>query len=360
MVRLRSWVFASWLLMGCNGCNRTPAPPPPTPRADGGVAHAAGDAGPRREDPCDVLDANQRDLVVARVGDQTLTLCDFTRRINTTNPYLRARFNLPEQRRALLQSWIDAELLAAEARARGLDEAPEVRRAVTMQLARQVEREVRNGVPQPEVGDAEVRAFYEAHRSEYETEAQVRASQVVFPTREAAVAALAELQAHADDDGFFREMVRRRSVDTASRATDGDLGFFSRAGGNGVPPEVAAAAFGLTRTGELAPTVIESAHGGANGAAGFHLVRLTARRDALHRTLDDERRRILGRLTRERREQAEETAMRELVTRLRGAATVQIDEAALGRVQVTPAPGSVAPALTGPLPGGMVPGAVVH
>ncbi len=52
--------------------------------------------------------------------------------------------------------------------------------------------------------------------------------------------------------------------------------------------------------------------------------------------------------------------MRELVTRLRGAATVQIDEAALGRVQVTPAQGSVAPALTGPLPGGMLPGTVVH
>ncbi len=291
--------------------------------------------------------------MVARVGDQSLTLCDFARRINSQNPYLRARFAAPEQRRALLQSWLEAELLAAEARERHLADAPEVRRAVTMQLARQLEREVRNGIAQPEVSDAEVRAYYEAHRSEYETEAQVRASQIAFASRADAEAALTELRAHPDDDAAFREKVRRLSTDTASRAADGDLGFFSRTGGNGVEPEVAAAAFALTRTGELAP-VVESAHGGPNRGAGFHVVRLTARRDALHRTLEEETRRIRGRLLRDKRDQAEEAAMRALVERLRGAANIQIDEAALARVTVTPPQGTVPPALTGPLPPGVM------
>ncbi len=355
MVRLRSWVFATWLLVGCNGCDRGNAPRRPDGAARDAAVAAASDGGPRREDPCDILEPAQRGVVVARVGDQTLTLCDFARRINSQNPYLRARFTAPEQRRALLQSWLDAELLAAEARERHLDDAPEVRRSVTMQLARQLEREVRNGVPQPEVSDAEVRAYYEAHRAEYETEAQVRASQIAFAARADAEAALAELRAHPDDDGMFRERVRRLSTDAVSRAADGDLGFFGRSGGPGVEPEVAAAAFALTRTGELA-AVIESAHGGPGRGAGFHVVRLTARRDAIHRTLDEETRRIRGRLLREKRDAAEEAAMRALVERLRGASTVQIDEAALGRVTVTPAPGSVPPALTGPIPSGL-PGA---
>ncbi len=335
---------------GCGGCKR-----PPAPRADAAVARApTPDAGgPRRDDPCENLDAAQRDLVVARVNDQVLTLCDFNRRMGHNNPYLRARFNAPEQRRALLQSWVDSELLAAEAHSRGLDDEPEVRRFVTLQLARRLEAATRAEVPAPTVTDAEVRAFYDAHQSEYVTEAQVRASQIVLPTRAAADALLTELRAHPDDDALFRERVRRLSVDPDSRAADGDLGFFPQAGGASVAPEVAAAAFALQRNGQLGEQVVESAHGGPNRGPGFHLVRLTARRDALHRTLEEETRRIRARLTREKRDAAEEAAMRALVERLRTATPVQIDEAALAAVQVTPAPG-VAPALMGPLPTGVL------
>ncbi len=346
-------IVATCMLLGCGRNSGRPRAPDASPR-DAAVASA--DAGPRREDPCDILEPSQRALVVARVGDQTLTLCDFTRRINSNNPYLRARFNTPEQRRALLQSWLDAELLAGEARERHLDDEPEVRRAVTMQLARQVERVVRNDVAQPEVSDAEARAYYDAHRSEYETEPQVRASQIVFATRAEAERCLAEVRAHPDDDAFFRDRMRRLSVDTASRATDGDLGFFGRAGGPGVEPEVAAAAFALTRTGEVPDHVVESAHGGPGHGAGFHVVRLTSRRDAIRRTFEEESRRIRGRLLREKRDQAEEAAMRALVERLRAAATVQIDDAALSRVRVTAPEGTAPPALRGPLPPGIVSG----
>src|SRR5581483_6254165 len=106
----------------------------PHAHADGGTTVARGDGG--TEDPCGGLTEAQRTAVVARVGDQRLTLCDFARRMNLQNPYQRARFNSPEARRALVQSWVDAELLAAEAHDQGLDQDPEVRRAITMRLAR--------------------------------------------------------------------------------------------------------------------------------------------------------------------------------------------------------------------------------
>jgi hypothetical protein len=100
---------------------------------------------------------------------------------------------------------------------------------------------------------------------------------------------------------------------------------------------------------------VESAHGGPNHAAGFHVIRLNARRDALHRTLEEESRRIRARLIRERRDAVEEAAMHALIERLRTSATVTIDEAALARVQVVSTPG-VAPALQGPSPlGGTAP-----
>lgn len=324
------------------GCPK-PRPTHDAARADAATAAARGDASaPRPGDPCDILEPNQRDLIVAQVDDQRLTLCDFTRRINAPNPYLRARFNSPEQRRALLDSWIDAELLASEARARGLDAHPEVRRAVNLQLARRLEQAVRAEVPEASVTDADVRAYYEQHRAEYQTEAQVRASQAVFATRADAERALAELRGHEQDNTLWTRIVRERSVDRASRERDGDLTFFPRAGAPGVPAEVADAAFTLERIGQFLDRVVESAHGGPNNGAGFHVIRLVAKREALSRTLDDEAPRIRARLLRQRREQAEDAAMRALLERLRGASRVEIDDAALARVQVS-VPAPVAP-----------------
>lgn len=322
----------------CLGACPKPQPPRPDARADAGAVARRDAAAPSVADPCDILDPQQRDLIVAQVDDQRLTLCDFARRINTPNPYLRARFNSPEQRRALLQSWIDAELLAAEARARGLADQPEVRRAITLQLARRVEQATRAAVPDPTVSDADVRAYYEAHRAEYHTDAQVRASQIVFASRADAERALAELRGREADNTLFTRLVRERSVDRASRDRDGDTTFFSRNGSDVVPAEVAEAAFGLERVGQLLDRVVESAHGGPNGAAGFHVLKLVARRDAMDRALEDEADRIRARLHRQRHDEAEEAAVRALLERLRGAARVEIDEAALARVQVNAAP----------------------
>jgi UDP-N-acetylmuramyl tripeptide synthase len=62
----------------------------------------------------------------------------------------------------------------------------------------------------------------------------------------------------------------------------------------------------------------------------------------LHRTLAEETARIRARLERERREAAEEAAVNAVLTRLRGASRVEIDEAALSRLQVN-APSPAAP-----------------
>jgi peptidyl-prolyl cis-trans isomerase C len=342
------------LLFVTAGCPK--APPRDAGRgADAARADASVDAGAERRDPCAILEPSQRDLVVARVGGQSLTLCDFTRRVNSQNPYLRARFNAPEQRRALLQSWVDAELLAAEAQERGLDREPEVRRAVIIQLARRLEQSTRDAVPTPTVTDAEVRAYYEAHRAEYDTDAEVRASQIVLGSRADAERVLADVRAHQADDAYFRAQVRSRSVDVPSQARDGDLGFFPRSGGATVMPEVAEAAFAASAApgdagvpGRILDRVVESAHGGVDHGAGFHVIRLTARRDALHRSIDDEQQRIRRRLLNEKLNAAQEAAVSALLTRLRASTAVTIDEAALGRVRVDAQPqaaegGAVAP-----------------
>ena len=299
--------------------------------------HAATDAG---QDPCATLTPEQRTTVVARVGDSTLTLCDFAQRISMQNQYLRARFQAPEQRRALLRSWVDAELLAVEAHNRGLDHDPSVQHAITSQLARQLETDLRAGVQAPEVSDADVLAYYTAHRTEYDTPEQVRASQIVLPTRERADHLLADVQAHAADDAYWREAVRRESTDPITRQTGGDLGFFALQGAATVTPEVAVAAFALHHPGEIATQVIESVGGGPNRGHGYHIVRFIARRDALHRTIDEVRRAIHNRLWREQFDRAQNEAVHTLIERLRAQTPVTIDDNALAqiRIDLPPAP----------------------
>lgn len=293
-------------------------------------------------------------MVVATIDQQRLTLCDFARHIDRRNPIMRARFNAPEQRRAMLDTWVVSELLASEARTRHLDDTPEVRRAIALQMARRLELVTRNAVAQPPVTDAEIRAYFDLHHTEYETPAQVRLSQIVLATREEADRVLAEARAHESDDAYFRQLVRRASLDLASRQIDGDLGFVGESGSETVPAEVARAGFALVTNGQIADHVIESAHGGPRGVAGFHVVRMTARRDSLHRTLEDESRRIRTRLERDKLDQLQEAAMRALVQRLRAGANVQIDEAALAQVRVT-VPDAGAAGAPGPLPGMFVP-----
>jgi parvulin-like peptidyl-prolyl isomerase len=344
------------VLLGDGACTRPAAPHV----GDAGAARAgardgrggsvadlatAGDAG---RDPCEHLSAEERGQVVARVGDDALTVCDFAQRIALQNPYLRARFNSGEQRRALLRSWVDSELLAAEARARGLDQDPAVRHAVTSQLARTLENQLRDAVEAPAVSDADVEAYFAQHRAEYDTPEQVRASHVLLPTREAAERVLADARAHAADDAHWRDLVRHETQDDATRDIGGDLGFFTAQGGSTVPPELAAAAFALRSPGDVAAEVVVTAHGGRNHVQGFHVVRFVARREALHRTLDEVRRPIHNRLFRERLDAAQDRAVGAVLEQLRGRTPVTIHDEVLGQLHLDLPDGGTASAPGGP------------
>jgi parvulin-like peptidyl-prolyl isomerase len=278
--------------------------------------------------------------VLARVGETTLTLCDFARRLAGQNPYLRARLNTPEARRSLVRAWVDAELMALEARSRGLDREPSVRNAVLSQLARQVESEVRAAVPAAEVSEADVERYYRDHIREYETPEQVRFSQIVLSSRADADRVLAEAQRVAGDDAAWRALVRRETRDEASRETGGDQGFQGREGSGQVPAEVAEAAFRLRDVGQVLPEVVQSARGGPSRGPGFHVLRMIARREALRRPLDDVRRAIRNRLFEERNDQAQTRAVRELLERLRRETSVQVDESVLSSVRLDVPPGT--------------------
>ena len=264
------------------------------------------------------LTEEQASQTLAKIGDHTITVGEFAEAIANKGPYLSARYNSPERRRELLDQMVRFELLAQEAHAQHFDEAPEVRRTEQQLVIRRfLEHEYEERIQPEDITDDEVRAYYEAHPAEFHQPEQVRISHILF-TREAdAQRVLRQLQASPSDVRLFRQLAEQFDTDATTRDRFGDVGFFSRPaerrdGEPTVPDEVATAAFSLETIGAVYGEVVHSAR-------GFEIVKLTGRRGALDRSLEESSRPIRSRLVRERREHEIEA----LVERLTAEADVE-------------------------------------
>ncbi len=276
-------------------------------------------------------------MVLAKVGEHTITLGDFAERLAEQSPYLRARYNSPERRRELLRNMVRFELLALEAERQGFDEAPEVVEAVEQVMVEQMMKDLfTDRIRAEDISDREVEAYYEAHRDEFQRPAQSRAAHILVASAARARELIAELKAAPHRMEAFRRLAASHSRDERTRRNGGDLGFFP-APGEGelpghVPAEVARAAFDLERVGEVAPEPVRAAD-------GWHVVMLTGRRASLNRTLEEVRRTIVNRLWRQKREEA----IVRFVEELKQQAEVAIDEEALAQVRVDARPPASTP-----------------
>lgn len=275
------------------------------------------------------LTAAEREAPLATIGDRTITVGEFAEIVASKGPFLSVRYNAPERRRELLDQLVRFELLANEADARGYDELPEVVRSRKQLVVRRfLKREYEDAFSPDDVTDEEVRAYYDAHLSEFNKPAQIRVSQIVVATEAEARRILRQILAAPSDVRLFRALAEEHDTDPTTMDRFGDIGFFSRTeerqeGEPDVPPEVATAAFTIETIGGVHPEVVHSSR-------GWHVLKLTGRRAPLHRTLDEASRPIRHRLYRERRERAVD----ELLTRLRGEADVHEDLSLLDTIHI--------------------------
>ena len=275
------------------------------------------------------LTAEQAGEVLVKIGDDTITVGEFADRLAEQSPYLRARYNSPERRREFLDNMVRFELLAAEAERAGYDDHPEVRRSASQVMIQQMMREeFEDAIQISDITDEEIRQYYEEHRSEFQKPQQVRASHILVKNRAAAVRVLSSVLANPTDVNFFRRTAEEANEDEATRERFGDLRFFARPEeaseeeGN-IPDPVRVAAFSIEQIGGIFPELVES-------EAGFHIIKLTGRRAALNRTLDEARRPIQNRLFRERRE----SRVTDFIQGLRDDAQIEEHLDLLGEVRV--------------------------
>jgi parvulin-like peptidyl-prolyl isomerase len=196
----------------------------------------------------------------------------------------------------LRQEGLTADALMAEARDRLLAE-----RFVVHKL----------GVPAVPANE-DVKAFYEAHRADYEKPEMVRALQIVVSSAEEAKSLLDQIRAGAS----FEELARKHS-ESPDGKRGGDLGYFAR----GTMPKIFDETCFALRVNQTSGVVASP--------YGYHLFKVTDRRPAHKRTLDEARAEI------ERRIVAEHIAAgeRKLLDELRATAKVQLNEAQLSALR---------------------------
>jgi peptidyl-prolyl cis-trans isomerase D len=158
----------------------------------------------------------------------------------------------------------------------------------------------------------DVQRYYNDNISQYQTPEQIRASHILLNTTgkdEAAVRKQAEdILAQVKAGGDFAALATKFSEDPGSKANGGDLDYFGR--GRMVPEfETAAFALSVGQTSELVKSQF-----------GFHIIKLTDKKPAVTRPLDEVRPQIEDQLKRQRADQQVAARATELGARIKGPA----------------------------------------
>ncbi|MBX3208612.1 MAG: peptidyl-prolyl cis-trans isomerase [Labilithrix sp.] len=306
--------------------------------AVGGCKACDGDRGSDAgTSPTTLLTNEQAAQVLAKVGDKTITLGDYTAALEHMDQFDRLRYQSPERRKELLDEMITVELLAMEATAKGYDKDPLAQQELRAILRDAMLAEARKGAPAPaDVPESEVRAWFDAHSAEYKDPERRRVSVVVLASRAEADAVLAAASSGVEA-ARWGELVRGKSLDPQARANvpvdlAGDLGIVSPPGdprgeNPRVPAEVRAAVFAIGDLGGVHDKVVTS--GGR-----FYVVRLTQKIPPHERTYEEAERSIRVKLAQDKLRAKED----ELIATLKKDVKVEIDETALATVKVTAAP----------------------
>ena len=280
------------------------------------------------------------------MGDRTITLGDYAAALERMDPFERMRYQTEDRRQALLDEMINVELLAREAERRGIDRRPE-----TVELVRQFQRDevlarLHASLPRPsDLPAAEVSQYYQEHRAEFFEPELRRAAEIVV--EDPALAREIVRQAAGATPERWLELVQKYAPGAAPPPGDkaqprppidvpGDLGFLAAQPdqpSDPVPAAVRQAVFGIAKAGEVYPTPVAA-------AGRHHVLRLISLREARQRSLAEVDGLIRVRLI----EARQARARRELLETLRASTKVQVEQAALDRVEPpSPAAGASAP-----------------
>ena len=271
--------------------------------------------------------------VVATIGESHITVGDVLSYIERQPREMQARYATHEQRKKLLQHLIDMELLAREARERGLETNPIVRQTLKQSLARQLlaDLDAKSG-GLGTINEAQIRAYYEGHRDLFIRPARRRAAWLMSRTQEDAKSVREKMMTVIAENPkmarqVFGDFVVKYSIDGETKALRGDLGWLFVDGKNelgqvrvdGAGAKAAFALKSVNSISEPAPLDNET----------WALIQLTNEHPEVVRPFDEVQMDIQNRLMRKKQSEQRRT----FIDGLKAKATITIVDAALASAE---------------------------
>jgi peptidyl-prolyl cis-trans isomerase C len=283
--------------------------------------------------------ADTSKVLVRLGGNEFITADDVRKRLEEIPDAARAQFNGPDGRRQLLEQMTEERVWLLVAQKSGVGERPAVQQQLAQQrrnlLIRTYLTEQMAAAPAP--NDSETRAFYEEHKSEYQTPAAATVRHIQLKTEAQARQVMKLAQAKGADWGKLAE---KWSADTLTRRQGGLLGTVTRDGlfhGLGRQPALAESAFALG-TGKVGGPVrtdrgwhvIQVDEVKPEGARPFETVRVAIQRQMSGQRNQDYYRRLLEDARRSLGVTADSSAIRDYVSAKRDARTMFKEAQELG------------------------------
>lgn len=258
--------------------------------------------------------------VIATYAGKKFTTEDFRREVERLPPRSRVQLTTPERRRQFVDNYILNELLAEQGQSKGYDRDPEIVRQVDDLRERLlVQRVMRDYQEAPTLSDEDVKAYYDQNQRLF-SGAQVHAAHILVKDESVAKKLRDQLNTEPDK---FEELAKTNSVDTATAARGGDLGFF---GQGRMVAEFERAAFALEKPGDLSPIV--------QTPFGFHIIKLIERKDGPSKPFDEVKDRIRVAMANQRRQEQ----VTERFDKVKSDAKIEIHEDVLEKVELPSAP----------------------
>ena len=272
--------------------------------------------------------------VVATVGSDSITLAEFEQHLKEQSPFIRSRYTTLDKKKEFLDSMIRFDLLAEEARRQGFDKDPEVVSTIQKALVQRLIHKRFEEAAATQIPEADLRAYYDAHKDDYVKPERIRLQVVEFKGPEGdraalteAKKALVELKAKVakNDYAAFPNLAASRSDDPATKLRNGDTDYRTFAElSDHYGAQVSAAADKLKAVNEMSDIV--------RGTGGWFLLRLLGRQSALDRTFEQVRPSLQSRLLHDQRKKEFE----DYVKGLRAKAHVTVDDTVLAKAEILP------------------------
>ena len=122
------------------------------------------------------------------------------------------------------------------------------------------------------VSDADAKAFYDKHKAQFNAPEEVDARHILVKTKPEAEQIEKELKAGKS----FTVLAMEKSIDKASGAKGGDLGFFTA---DQMVPAFSKAAFALKKPGQISP-IVQTQY-------GYHIIQLIGKKPAQTKTFEE-------------------------------------------------------------------------